>query len=956
MAPSLLLSCNNNNQVDLSGRFQLEPYSSLEEMQKALRLNKGHLSKEMQRVTATKDAEQIFNFVQQRFATIPSLPYRIDDETSVHRWGIRGLLRCGKGTLREKSDLLYIMLQKANLTPSYHYSTFKTTPDIIKQVFCAKKLDNNSFEAPKKYTEKWKTEFQKHDVKTINTTIENADDKVTKLTKQLLAKLPINYEQEIQVFKWLDTKRIQAPVVRIETENGRKDLEFISEKPYKYFQESTSKTYSLNFEKKSKVIDTVRVIIRATYSDNITKPMELVRGEWPLTTLVGRQVVLQFNTPVPTAQLLLSSYQQVNQFIPFLTLRAPELPLIERKKHSFKGVGFDLYGNLFENDGDGAIRMNGLKMNEVTEQDTSKIKTLKAIVSEEAYPKIQVRLAPLDIEGNPVIGLGGSAFTITDQEQDVLPVIIQNTLSPNILILTDTTASMPLPYSYGKLPDEIRNEISTAINTVFYDHTLSIATHQQDLKEKLEGIDRKIYDHIIIIGDAGEFANIDMQWFKGYFKDTSMSYHYIKSITNKFDESENPAMLCFRESEKSYGIITDIEKEILVIAKVLKNTYKHSYILEYEAPEGDDYLKHDVVIGVANNDNVTNVHYTYNYQREGKIYTESRYPCGLSMEMQWTENYNSKSIIRHLVGFDAKKHDTAIPVYKENVKGFVMGTHLLCFEADKATYPAMMDDILSDPISLAPFMEAKEGNDLKKTITLLEDHQPLPARSINAFHNISNAITKNSLTFENAFQTCLYSSYIDSLNQRSVEEIDMLNTSDIRTLAPTKKEAFNKTLQQTAYLALSEANLYHISTYKALQQKPLQLFTKKTPVNVMDYSDMAGVQEKLNYNFLIHDPSYQVFSYWQIDKKSGALLGILPDASGGGKNLTKESIKTHKKIMKKWAKHYVKAFGGGRSLSLVGMYAVELAATYGTVALLINDFNPNGLHLSFKGEKPSITI
>jgi len=105
-----------------------------------------------------------------------------------------------------------------------------------------------------------------------------------------------------------------------------------------------------------------------------------------------------------------------------------------------------------------------MKMNTVETTDTSIIKDLKVVLSDAVYPKIQLRLAPLDASGKPVLGLGGQAFKITDQGKEILPVIIQNTKSPRVLVLLDVTISMPLPYSYGTLPEAVQTAIRNGLH------------------------------------------------------------------------------------------------------------------------------------------------------------------------------------------------------------------------------------------------------------------------------------------------------------------------------------------------------------------------------------------------------------------------------------------------------------------------------------------------------------
>ncbi|HHH50145.1 MAG TPA: hypothetical protein ENK52_04120, partial [Saprospiraceae bacterium] len=113
LTPQVLLACNNESTDIPAAQYSFPSFDSFEKMQKIARQSKGHLAAEMKRMIATKNAKSIFEFVANRFSSIPSSAHSIHNAAYETRWGKRGLLRCGKGTLREKSDLLFELLEEA---------------------------------------------------------------------------------------------------------------------------------------------------------------------------------------------------------------------------------------------------------------------------------------------------------------------------------------------------------------------------------------------------------------------------------------------------------------------------------------------------------------------------------------------------------------------------------------------------------------------------------------------------------------------------------------------------------------------------------------------------------------------------------------------------------------------------------------------------------------------------
>lgn len=946
IAPQLLVSCDGGSKVSLTGKYTLEPFASLEEMRNAARYSKGHLTEEMKRLITKKDAKAIFEFVKNRFSIIPPDGNSISNSVYNTRWGKRGALRCGKGTMREISDILFYMYQEAGFNPEYYRGTFPLSKALINNIFCSTKLTNDAVEVSKEYQKKWNENLTQNDVEEVSLKIENIEEKSKTLTKKIWSNLPTDVHENVQHIDWLNiyneelktTEHLEVPIVRIKEDRIIKDLHFFEEKKFENFKKFKNRLYDLPINKPNKKYDKIRIIIRVNYSDNLNYPIELVRGEWDFESLIGKQIALQFSPPTPVKNQLLSTYEQINSFIPFLTIRDPKMSDDERLQNSFNGVGFDMLGNTFEKTKKG-IRVNDTILNETNKVDTSKVTTLKVIVSNASYPKIQVRLAPIDNQGEVIYGLDVNSFSISDNEDFVAPFLTSNFKNTRLLILTDISSSMP--YGKTKLSYEEQATIITGFEKYYDQPIITSKTYSGQLIEKLQQIDPKMYDHIMFISDTGEFSQFstaDSEFFIEKFKATTYSFHFVSNF-KKISFENNPLRKLFKEKNQFFKW-ENIDKSIVAIAKLIHQKQAYPYVLTYEPSQKskDKNSLHKVIISINGKSSAKAQQTTYELDKD-KYYNNYSFPCGLSMEMQWKEGHRSKSITKTLVGYDERIHKPnnflALKIFNKELKSYALGTHLICFEADKPTYPMLLDDLLTANLTAAPLAESNSKK-LEDNLNKLTSIFPLPVESLSTFIGIHSPVSENRVTFENNFQSCFYSEYYDVNTQKSIRKIDMLPTSDIRTFATTKKEIFEKTLEQTSFLALSESHLFSKSTFSNLNEVGLQLFKgTKEEQNLPLYAILK--YNKSHQYHLLYDRTKTTNSYWQINKNTGALLGILPDGSGGGYFSQEERIKVAIKIIETWSEAYVKAFNGGMMMGLAQLLALLIAEMFGVAALVIND-------------------
>ncbi|MDG1331174.1 MAG: hypothetical protein P8P74_02515, partial [Crocinitomicaceae bacterium] len=499
IAPSIIVSCSDKlKNIKLAS--SLEPFKTLEEIRHFVRLSEGNLKLELERLIKKKDAEAIFNFVNQRIVSIPGSPSSIASCAYDRRWGKEAMLRCGKGTLREKSDLLFYALSEAGFSPDYHRANFLMTPELVRQVYCREWSDNNTIEVDEAYLDKWDDTLNPTENEPVTKSVDLSE--IQQLSKRLLNNLPEGYEQGLAQVDWLDVSGIEAPIVRVNINGSVKDLNFIQDKTFSEFDKCGNDLYDLDINEVNVKLNKVRISVNATFSNKLDEQLEIVKGEWEISELLGNQIALQCIPTLPQEAILQVPIKDIQQFLPVLSLQNPRIPLDERINYSFKGVGFDLMGNTFLENENGTIQMNGLELSEPNQKDTSSVSSLKVELLDHEYPAIKLKCLPLDDEGKPVLGLSSSAFEIFDQKKRQFPIVLQNSITTRVLMFFDSTASMPYPYAASEIPEETLDQIYSGFDEALSSVVFETRMFQLNFLEGLSSLELKQYDHILCIGDG----------------------------------------------------------------------------------------------------------------------------------------------------------------------------------------------------------------------------------------------------------------------------------------------------------------------------------------------------------------------------------------------------------------------------------------------------------------------
>ena len=112
-ASALLVRCGSSHPQP-PPTVPADPFTIWAQLQEALRQSPDHRLAAADKLVARRDPSALLAFVRDQIATCPPLdPMAVVTEM---RWGVRGTLRGGMGTPREKAELLVQLYQRAGFT------------------------------------------------------------------------------------------------------------------------------------------------------------------------------------------------------------------------------------------------------------------------------------------------------------------------------------------------------------------------------------------------------------------------------------------------------------------------------------------------------------------------------------------------------------------------------------------------------------------------------------------------------------------------------------------------------------------------------------------------------------------------------------------------------------------------------------------------------------------------
>ena len=278
-----------------------------------------------------------------------------------------------------------------------------------------------------------------------------------------------------------------------------------------------------------------------------------------------------------------------------------------------------------------------------------------------------------------------------------------------------------------------------------------------------------------------------------------------------------------------------------------------------------------------------------------------------------------------------------------------VGTALLSgacvvFEGAAPSLATWLDDVASSQLPLERVLDAEDKDGAMPAFErLVGGFQPLPALAWQAGLLPVSGKPGEPLTYHAGLRAVLLTSQQMQADRR-VSRIDLLPLSRFATATQDSAKARSITLRRTARLALAEAAHYSTSTVSVLQDKPLALLRTDTPaIRALESDQVRRWREALRGtggDWIVGDRDAGPLAYFQVSRRTGELLAVLPDGSGGGSDIQNllafmDRLKTVMDLYEAANWSAEGAIHGAPGLSAVAEWGQVLARLYAAATVVV---------------------
>ncbi len=409
-------------------------YDALRRLQAIVRASPDHLATLATAAIATGDPAAVVTFVRDHIAVLPTSSAGADPTTDA-RWGVRGTLASGRGTLRERADLLVALLAKQGVT-----GVVMTMPRSA--AFSLGGSGPGAFAPDHDALSKlWDSIDPSHPA--LSDTPDEAPSRADRATAQVLAALPAELRIARAMVPGLPER---IPVVAYGDGAAARWATALGSDP-----PLTQAPGNLLFASElvmPQVVVSVDVALNPPSGSTIDRAVlhEVLRGQWPADQLAARHLTLGFGVPGAGAAVVGQDRKGSPVRQPLLRLEAIDLdattPALVR------GTPISLAGGLIEAtpDGSGAIvgPLGPILSQPVAGAGASTVAGIAATVNAAAFATIDLAISAVDATGRPVDGLPASAFQLREDGVPQTVTLTGNAIPPEVrvLVIFDTSGSV----------------------------------------------------------------------------------------------------------------------------------------------------------------------------------------------------------------------------------------------------------------------------------------------------------------------------------------------------------------------------------------------------------------------------------------------------------------------------------------------------------------------------------
>lgn len=868
MLPPLVIGCDDEKAY-AAGTGKI-PFSIWEEILQVLEQSPDHLLARRNRLIQEGDLSKMRDFIVNDVALLPSDDYYFRYLGTGSLYGTEMALRCGMATPREKAELLKDMVQQAGYEAEVVYERVSLSEKEVKAILF--RPLNTSFSPPvsENQYKRWLNALEPTQENGKVSMLEDIESQATALATPLLNDLTddqkkTNYQRK---FHFGASK---VPTVQVWVENKPIFLHiFDPEVPFGELHPSN--TGKVTNPAKAYTFKDEDIVISLTGINSMepSKKISFVQGTWKASQLVGNQIQLRFLKNMGFEELATKTIAQISSFTPCLSLQDINQDKAFMEANSFLGEPFSL-------DGKSVIPENKeMFILPKDEGPSTPIASLTIKAFPKSFPLTEVQIMARDSEGRQVEGLQASNFQIEDNDLLVNGWLQQNRVAPRILLMYDTSISMPLEYR-GKGIAQFLKETQEAIMLVYPAAQIKLQKTSSNIYTSYFKACQTSIDLILYATDGHNNDTYDPAYSEFYEQAPATLFLNVYNI-----EAESFQNIV--QNTRSQSIFAkDQSATITQIKTYIDELELPAYIFNYHSFQPLE--EHRVTCCIKKTELSASDTFRFPPVNGNKV---GNALIGLYLDIKIGKD---REIQKTLAGYDPKTlaaGEISVDL-QEEVHELLLGSCALAFEREGAPLAIRLSEFLKCRLADRNWYEPYLEGDLEKAIAKLgEGNLSYASLLLSAMQPLHNPVTDSSITYPKRFRIGVLKFKPALYSKESRVSFDFLQTSKYQTIMRDGGHGFARTAEKTAQLALLEAQLFTESTYALLNNKAL-LLGKKLRADERYNSETLGndyyyfyytVYKNSGFTWFAQDTSTR--AYWRMDPSSGELYGILPDQTGGG--------------------------------------------------------------------------
>lgn len=406
-----------------------------------LRQSPDHRQARAEALVQAGDPAELFAFVRDEIGAIPPHPVvGFPAAQALAYAGPWGTLRGGRGTPRDKAELLRSLLERAGHAAEVVHARPDEMHRDLETLFRAPV--SASFAPPVNADDRaaWNSVFAPDSI-AREWAVVDADGAHAAAIAERLAGYP---RPEVQAVLPQLPERLPLVEAVVDGESVVFNPHWPGAQPGDSFSDGSLSAAGPPVY----AVTTVRVWARGGRDADPERGETLAEGTWSDRDLVGRRLVWRARPVLDLPELLDTRVDQIPLYLASLAVEGGDLDDETRAELSVAGQAFTASGWRMTTR-DGAVQVNGNPIAAGLDDDPARQATVARLSVEadgSAFPDVRLRVGAFDDAGDVVRDLTAQSFAVADDDVPVAATLTRNRRVPRLLLLLDNSGSVPAEF------------------------------------------------------------------------------------------------------------------------------------------------------------------------------------------------------------------------------------------------------------------------------------------------------------------------------------------------------------------------------------------------------------------------------------------------------------------------------------------------------------------------------